>query len=408
MRKKYKILISAYSTNPFRGSEPATGWKWPIGISKINRFNVSVITQKKNKISINKFLQNKNTKINFIYYDLPYYFRFLKKKWFLAEHKFSYFYYTFWQFGAFLHAKKINSLHKFDIIHQITIGGVRLPSFMGLINSHFILGPLGGGENIKLALRKQFGIKGFLKSIIRDLSNLYVKIDPLMLMTFFTAKSIYARTRETKNLIPKIFHGKTKILNEVPLLNNNKINYKKNFNKFKILFVGRLIYWKGVDLVLETFKKIYLSNKNISLTIIGDGSEKKRFLKISNALGISNKIKWVNKINYKKMNEMYQQHDLFFFPSYHDAGGYVIHEASYNQLPVAALDTAAANYLLHKNKKYQLVSILQSRSEIINKFCYNINLLIKNKKLRYGIGLQNKKNLNDHLLSKKIKTVYNF
>ena len=161
MKKKYKILISAYSTNPFRGSEPAAGWKWPIGISKINRFNVSVITQKKNKILINKFLQDKNTKINFIYYDLPYYFGFLKKKWWMTEHKFSYFYYIFWQLGTFLQIKKINSLHKFDIIHQITIGGVRLPSFMGLINSHFILGPLGGGENIKLALRKQFGIKGF-------------------------------------------------------------------------------------------------------------------------------------------------------------------------------------------------------------------------------------------------------
>ena len=228
MKKKYKILVSSYSLNPVSGSEPGVGWNWAIGISKINRFNVSVITQKKNKILINKFLQNKNTKINFIHYDLPYYFGFLKKKWWMTEHKFSYFYYIFWQLGTFLQIKRINSLHKFDIIHQITIGGVRLPSFMGLINSHFILGPLGGGENIKFALRKQFGIKGILKSILRDLANLYVKIDPLMLLTFFTTKSIYARTQQTKNLIPKIFHGKTKILNEVPILDNNKINHKKN------------------------------------------------------------------------------------------------------------------------------------------------------------------------------------
>ena len=47
MKKKYKILLSAYSVNPFSGSEPAAGWKWPIEISKISRFNVSVITQKK-------------------------------------------------------------------------------------------------------------------------------------------------------------------------------------------------------------------------------------------------------------------------------------------------------------------------------------------------------------------------
>ena len=51
-------------------------------------------------------------------------------------------------------------------------------------------------------------------------------------------------------------YGKTKILNEVPILNNNKINHKKNLKKFKILFVGRLLYWKGLDLVLETFKAL--------------------------------------------------------------------------------------------------------------------------------------------------------
>ena len=408
MKKKYKILVSAYGVNPYSGSEPAAGWKWPIGISKINKFNVSVITQKKNKKLIEKFLKKKNERINFIYYDLPNYLKFLKTKFFWKEHKFSHLYYNLWQFGAFLHAKKINSKYKFDIVHHISIGGIRLPSFMGLLNSHFILGPLGGGENIKYSLRKKFGIKGFFKSVLRDLSNLTIRINPLMFMTFFTAKDIYARTQETKKIIPKIFHKKTKVLSEVPLLNNNKINYKKKLKKFKILFVGRLIYWKGVDLVLETFKKIYLSNKNVSLTIIGDGSEKERFLKISNTLGILNKIKWINKVQYEKMNQIYQQHDLFFFPSYHDAGGYVLYEASHNKLPIVALDTGAGNYLLNKYKKYQLVSVLQTRSEIINKFYNNINLLIKNKKLRYRIGLQNKKNLNDHLLSKKIKVVYNF
>ena len=59
MKKKYKILVSAYSANPYSGSEPAAGWKWPIGISKNNKFNVSVITQKKNKKLIEKFLKKK-------------------------------------------------------------------------------------------------------------------------------------------------------------------------------------------------------------------------------------------------------------------------------------------------------------------------------------------------------------
>lgn len=409
---KYKILISAYCMDPFRGSEPGVGWNWAFEISKLNRFDVFVITQKKNKKSIEKFIRNKNTKINFIYYDLPNSFWFLKKKWILAEDKFSYIYYTFWQLGAFLKIKKINLIHKFYKIHHITIGSVRLPSFMGLINSNLILGPLGGGENIKYTLRQRFGFKGILKSIMRDFANLYVKISPLMLLTFFTTKTIYVRTQQTKNLIPKIFHKKIKMLNEVPLLNNYKINYKKNyrknFTKFKILFVGRLYYGKGVDLVLDTFKKISLSNKDVSLTILGDGSERDRFVEISKSLSIFQKIIWIKKIKKKKMNEFYQQHDLLFFPSYYDSGGNVLYEASYNMLPVAVLDTGAANYLFLKNKKNQSVSILQSRSEIIDKFEKNISLIIKNRKLRYSLQKKNKTNLSNHLIYKKIKKIYNF
>jgi glycosyltransferase involved in cell wall biosynthesis len=108
------------------------------------------------------------------------------------------------------------------------------------------------------------------------------------------------------------------------------------------------------------------------------------------------------------MNEFYQQHDLLFFPSYYDSGGNVLYEASYNMLPVAVLDTGAANYLFLKNKKNQSVSILQSRSEIIDKFEKNISLIIKNRKLRYSLQKKNKTNLSNHLIYKKIKKIYNF
>jgi hypothetical protein len=48
MKKKSKILLSAYACEPNKGSEPEVGWKWAITLSQLGH-EVYVITRLNNK-----------------------------------------------------------------------------------------------------------------------------------------------------------------------------------------------------------------------------------------------------------------------------------------------------------------------------------------------------------------------
>ena len=51
---------------------------------------------------------------------------------------------------------------------------------------------------------------------------------------------------------------------------NSDLKKKNDF--FHIYFCGRLIAWKGINLVLKTFSEIKKNNKNCILSIIGSGT----------------------------------------------------------------------------------------------------------------------------------------
>ena len=91
-----KILLSAYACEPNTGSEPNVGWNWALGLSDLGH-NVTVITRKNNESKIKRFLSNKiKNKINFIYYDLPTWLQYLKKK------KFFFFIYLLLSLAVFI------------------------------------------------------------------------------------------------------------------------------------------------------------------------------------------------------------------------------------------------------------------------------------------------------------------
>ena len=55
------------------------GWNWVLQMSK--SFDLWVLTRQSNKLNIEKWIEKnpQYNKINFIYYDLPYFLRFWKK-----------------------------------------------------------------------------------------------------------------------------------------------------------------------------------------------------------------------------------------------------------------------------------------------------------------------------------------
>ena len=217
-----KILLSAYACEPHKGSETSVGWHWALEASHLGH-EVWVLTRENNRVTIEaelvKFPKIKN--LNFIYYDLPFWARWWKKK-----NRGIRLYYFFWQIGAYLLAKKVHREKGFDRVHHITFVSVRQPSFMGNLGIPFFFGPVGGGEKSPWNLRKGYGFRGIILDIVRDLANHLVRIDPFVRRTLQQAKRIYVTSEDSQSLVPDKYRHKTTIKLGIGLNPEEWIHFK--------------------------------------------------------------------------------------------------------------------------------------------------------------------------------------
>lgn len=152
------IIVSAYSCEPLKGSEPAVGWNWVLELGKRNR--VHVITRANNQTVIEQHLPEEiGSNVVFHYYDTPDIIKNLKHK-----DKGLYFYNFCWQIGIVNVAKRIIRSEKVDYILHITFGSVWMPTFLPLLRPRFIWGPMGGGECVPFPF---IGVLPFKQRIVQ-------------------------------------------------------------------------------------------------------------------------------------------------------------------------------------------------------------------------------------------------
>ena len=405
MKKKFKILLSAYACEPNKGSEAEVGWKWATTLSLLGH-EVYVITRRNNKEHIELYLsKNEYKKLNFIYFDYP--------KWFLKIFKgksnsYPYLYYFFWQIGIFFSTKSLIRKINFDFIHHVTWVSYRFPSFLCLHKIPFIFGPVSGGENSPKILKKNFPAVYKLKEFLRDLSNLYIKISPLINLTLSKSHRIFVCTEESKKIIPLKYHHKTEVLLAIGIEKYLKKNTKSTKNKknFNLIFAGILEPRKGISILLKTFSLIKNKNKNVILNIVGSGSMLSSMKKEAAKLNLNNSINWLGQINRSELIDLFHNNDILIAPYLRDSGGFILLEAMSTALPVATLNIGGPA-LIVDNKCGVLIDVKdKNENQITSELALKINELIHdNEKLIYKKKLSLEK-IEEFSWEKKILRLY--
>ncbi len=343
-----KVLLSAFECRPNRGSEYGIGWAWATELTKMGH-EVWVITWSNNQPQVEQELQtNPIPNLHFVYCGkatwVPWAYKVIKAirlplgpqlVWSLGC--------IWWQWDAYRVAKSLHQEAAFELVHHVTNTTVRRPSFMGLLEIPFILGPLAGGVKAPWSLRKSYPFIGKFLDFIRDLNNGYVKFDPLMHLNFAKASKIYCDFKQTQALIPKLYRSKSEVLFSMPTYEITEIPQvieQESTEKeiFQVLFVGRFLHWKGIHLGLKAFAQLHQKIPSSRFTLIGSGREQAWLQRLTEQLGIKEAVDWIPWMERKELSSAYLQHDIFLFPSLHDAGGMVIIEALYHGLPVVCLD----------------------------------------------------------------------
>ena len=106
---------------------------------------------------------------------------------------------------------------------------------------------------------------------------------------------------------------------------------KSTEKKKRILYVGRLTKLKGVDLLIQAYKKVKKKYPNIELCLVGDGPDEDEFKKLAQG---TDDISFEGYKQYDQLLPYYLNSDLFVLPTLKDVWGLVVNEAMMCGLPV--------------------------------------------------------------------------
>ena len=335
-----KVLLSAYSCLPGSGSEPGVGWNWAQCIAA-NGHDVVVLTRTVNRQQIEAFAESHSIQpVRFVFHDIaPLWQRIYKLPFG------NYGYYFLWQYTAAELALKLHRSEKFDRVQHVTWASFRVPSFMGRLNIPFIFGPVGGGEDTPKNLRQGLGWSGRLWDSVRRISSALMA--SWMAFTYASASEILVTTKETLSKIPGKYRHKAVRQQTVgidPSLRLSSLQQSpqdltpRNSSRLELLYVGRLLPWKGLHLVLRALALIGDCNSHMHLTVIGSGRDLSRLQQLSRRLRIEESVSWAPWMPQEELIRLYPRFDLFTFPSLHDSGGTAVLEALTFGLPVVCLD----------------------------------------------------------------------
>jgi glycosyltransferase involved in cell wall biosynthesis len=101
----------------------------------------------------------------------------------------------------------------------------------------------------------------------------------------------------------------------------------------KLIFVGRFVEQKGLDLLLLALSQLSKNNQSFSLTLVGDGPERPKIEKLAIKLNIMDSINFTGQIPHENIPNLLQKHDIFVLPSRYEGFGVAVIEAMSVGLP---------------------------------------------------------------------------
>lgn len=226
--------------------------------------------------------------------------------------------------------------------------------------------------------------------IIISTSPNYIESSPFLLPRKQKCRAVplgidltqFELTEELKNKVKEI-----KALYEPPL----------------VLFVGRLIYYKGVEYLLKAMKDVIAT-----LVIVGTGPLTEALIKLTNSLGIEKRVFFLPPLSYSDLVAMYHACDIFCLPSIErtEAFGIVQLEAQACGKPVVSTEIGTGTSFANLDGTTGYVVLPKDEKSLAEA----LNRLISDEQLREKLGEQAKKRVREmfdvRLMANKIYEIY--
>jgi glycosyltransferase involved in cell wall biosynthesis len=217
----------------------------------------------------------------------------------------------------------------FGLVHRVTplsptIPSPRIGKLCRRAGVPFVVGPLNGGVPWPKQFRRALRAEGEWLSYVRS----FYKLLPGYRTTLDAASAIVVGSRDTLAQLPDRTRGKCVYIVENAVEPERFSARAAGYTggPLKVCFVGRLVPYKGADMMLEALAGL-LRAGSLVVDIYGDGPQRGELEGLVDRLGVSAGVRFRGWVEHSKVQHEVAKSDLFVFPSIREFGGGVVLEA---------------------------------------------------------------------------------
>ena len=229
---------------------------------------------------------------------------------------------------------------EWDVVHRLTPLSPTTPSLAVPLACResgvpFMLGPLNGGvpwpEGYGGVRRAEREWLSYVRDVYRCLPGYSV--------TRRLASAIVVASRSTLEQVPpryrdKCFYIPENAVDPARFASVRPSEKTSREGPLRLLFVGRLVPYKGADLVIEAAAELLRSGR-ATLTIVGEGPQRQELeAMLDGDERLAAAVTLTGRVEHERVQEHMREADVFAFPSIREFGGGVVLEAMAMGLPV--------------------------------------------------------------------------
>jgi len=338
------IVLAAYQCAPGQGSVSQIGWEWYHRLAR--RRPVLLVTHVRNREHIEGSAE-RPANVDILYIDTEWFagplFRLARRLFPRSEHgvfliaSLDFFLFDWLALRAL--RRRLRAGTSPSLVHVVTPVTLAAPSAFHRLGLPLVRGPLNCGLQSPMGFDRQLRDESPWVIRLRELPRL---LDGLIGATR-NASLLLTATRATRLDVPRRYRAKTRMMleNGIALEHFPAASWPPApgpAEPLRVLFVGRMIALKGVDMLLQAVSRLKRRGIPVALTLVGDVPARNDWERQTRLLKLGNAVRFTGALAREDVQRTMRACHVFCLPSVRESGGAVLLEAMATARPVIALD----------------------------------------------------------------------
>jgi glycosyltransferase involved in cell wall biosynthesis len=339
-----RLLVEAFATSPYRGSEPGGGWNVVRRLAAYHDVTVLCFPgYGRDAIEhYQRYLERHGPVpgLTMRWVEQPPLSRWLQREgvWFRAVY---YRGYRAWEKAAWRVARELDAEQSFDLVHRLNMTGYREPGFLWQMDRPFVWGPVAGAVMMprpffKLLSWRDRGFYG-----LRNVLNAWqMRTKRRCRQAASRARKVWAVDDLNRSMLREHFGTESTLLLDSGCEpdERRRVRDAPSGRPLRVLWSGVHEGRKCLPILLHALRMLKREGHRFELTVLGEGPETAGWKKLASKLGVQGHIAWQGRVPQPEAVARMQDADVLVLTSLQEAATHVVMEALASGLPVICHD----------------------------------------------------------------------